>query len=157
MKARPLVLSLLIAGVMTVGTVASRSQIGYARTAAIVNFVDPVLVTDRVVMGPVLIVHDDEKMALGEACTTFYRFDPDRSCHPFFDRIFVCNGLAFSPDGRTMYLADTHPSVRTIWACDYDVDDGVPTGRRVFVDTSDLPGRPDGGSCVPRRNESRSF
>jgi hypothetical protein len=26
----------------------------------------------------VLIVHDDEKMALGEACTTFYRFDPAR-------------------------------------------------------------------------------
>jgi len=78
MKARPLVLSLLIAGVMTVGTVASRSPIGYARTTAIVNFVDPVLVTDRVVMGPVLIVHDDEKMALGEACTTFYRFDPAR-------------------------------------------------------------------------------
>jgi L-arabinonolactonase len=78
---------------------------------------------------------------------TFYRFDPDRSCRPFFDRVFVSNGLAFSPDGRTMYLADTHVSVRTIWACDYDVDDGVPTNRRVFVDTRDLPGRPDGGSC----------
>src|SRR5262245_16852738 len=78
MKARPVVLSLLIAGLMTVGTVASRNQIGYARTVAIVNFVDPVLVTDRVVMGPVLIVHDDEKMAQGEACTRFYRFDPAR-------------------------------------------------------------------------------
>src|SRR4030095_3749123 len=76
MKARLVVLSLLLAGRMTVGTVASRTQIGYARTAAIVNFVDPVLVTDRIVMGPVLIVHDDEKMALGEACTTFHRFDP---------------------------------------------------------------------------------
>jgi len=78
MKARPIVLSLLVAGLMTVGTVASRNQIGYARTTAIVHFVDPVLVTDRVVMGPVLIVHDDEKMARGEACTTFYRFDPAR-------------------------------------------------------------------------------
>ena len=78
---------------------------------------------------------------------TFYRFDPDRSCRPFFDRVFVSNGLAFSPDGRTMYLADTNAGVRTVWACDYDLDDGVPSNRRVFVDTKDLPGRPDGGSC----------
>ena len=34
MKARPVVLSLLIAGLMTVGTVASRNRIGYARSAA---------------------------------------------------------------------------------------------------------------------------
>jgi hypothetical protein len=27
-------------------------------------------------MGPVLIVHDDAKMAQGLPCTTFYRFDP---------------------------------------------------------------------------------
>jgi len=78
MKARPLVLSLLIAGLMTVGTVASRSTNRTPRTAAIVNFTDPVLVVDQLVMGPVLIVHDDDKMALGLACTTFYRFDPAR-------------------------------------------------------------------------------
>jgi urease beta subunit len=30
----------------------------------------------NVVMGPVLIVHDSDKMARGEACTTFYRFKP---------------------------------------------------------------------------------
>ena len=29
-------------------------------------------------MGPVLIVHDSEKMANGEACTTFYRFTPGK-------------------------------------------------------------------------------
>ena len=27
-------------------------------------------------MGPVLIVHDSEKMSRGEPCTTFYRFKP---------------------------------------------------------------------------------
>jgi hypothetical protein len=78
MKARLLVLSPLIVGLMSVGTVASRSQSGTARTSAIVNFTDPVLVIDQLVMGPVLIVHDNDKMALGEACTTFYRFDPAR-------------------------------------------------------------------------------
>jgi hypothetical protein len=78
MKARPLALSLFIVGLMSVGTVASRSQSGTPRTSAIVNFTDPVLVVDQLVMGPVLIVHDDDKMALGLACTTFYRFDPAR-------------------------------------------------------------------------------
>ena len=40
------------------------------------NFADPVMVTDQILMGPVLIVHDSDKMARGQACTTFYRFDP---------------------------------------------------------------------------------
>ena len=55
------------------------------------------------------------------------------------------NGLAFSPDGRTAYVSDSFPTVRSIFAYDYDVDDGAWTNRRVFFDTSALPGRPDGG------------
>ena len=79
MKAYLLVLSLLVVGAMSVGTVASGAQ-GAAgpRTSAIVNFSDPVRVLDQLVMGPVLIVHDDQKMEQGEACTTFYRFDAAR-------------------------------------------------------------------------------
>jgi hypothetical protein len=79
MKARFLVLSLLIVGSMSVVAVASRGQ-GAAgpRTWATFNFVDPVRVMDKIVMGPVMIVHDEEKMEQGEACTTFYRFDPAR-------------------------------------------------------------------------------
>lgn len=56
------------------------------------------------------------------------------------------NGMAFSPDGRTMYLADSHRSVQTVWAFDYDTDTGTPSGRRVFVDMNPLPGRPDGAA-----------
>lgn len=41
-----------------------------------VNFVDTVMVNRKLVSGPVLIVHDDARMARGEPCTTFYRFDP---------------------------------------------------------------------------------
>jgi len=58
----------------------------------------------------------------------------------------VPNGLAFSPDGRTMYLSDSHPSVQKIWAFDYDTDSGTPSGRRLFVDMLDHPGRPDGAA-----------
>ena len=55
------------------------------------------------------------------------------------------NGLAFSPDGRTMYLSDSHPERQRVWAFDYDPDDGVPRDRRLFIEK--LPGgRPDGAA-----------
>ncbi|MEJ5031813.1 SMP-30/gluconolactonase/LRE family protein [Comamonas sp. MYb69] len=56
------------------------------------------------------------------------------------------NGLAFSPDGRTMYLSDSHPSSQQIWAFDYDTGSGTPHNRRLFVDMKILPGRPDGAA-----------
>ena len=62
------------------------------------------------------------------------------------DDLIVPNGLAFSPDGRTMYLSDSHPSAQTIWAFDYDTASGTPSNRRVFVDMNPLPGRPDGAA-----------
>jgi hypothetical protein len=49
--------------------------VGQSKQWTIVNFRDPVRVNKDFVSGPVLIVHDDQKMARGEPCTTFYRFD----------------------------------------------------------------------------------
>ena len=61
------------------------------------------------------------------------------------DGFLTPNGLAFSPDGRTMYLSDSHPARQRVWAFDYDVDTGVPSRRRVFIES--LPaGRPDGAA-----------
>ncbi len=60
--------------------------------------------------------------------------------------LIVPNGIAFSPDGRTMYLSDSHPEVQAIWAFDYDTDTGTPHGRRLFADMRPLPGRPDGAA-----------
>jgi sugar lactone lactonase YvrE len=62
------------------------------------------------------------------------------------DDFIVPNGLAFSPDGRTMYLSDSHPTVQAVWAFDYDTDTATPTNRRLFVDMKPLPGRPDGAA-----------
>jgi sugar lactone lactonase YvrE len=59
--------------------------------------------------------------------------------------LLVPNGLGFSPDGRTMYLSDSHPAVQQVWAFDL-ADDGTPTRRRSFVDMRQHPGRPDGAA-----------
>lgn len=62
---------LLLIGIVGTGLAANASP---AKQWSIANFVDPVLVADQIVMGPVLIVHDDLAMAQGKPCTTFYRF-----------------------------------------------------------------------------------
>ncbi|TDV43840.1 gluconolactonase [Pseudomonas graminis] len=60
--------------------------------------------------------------------------------------MIVPNGLGFSPDGRIMYLSDSHPCVQKIWAFDYDIDTGTPRNRRLFVDMNHHAGRPDGAA-----------
>jgi sugar lactone lactonase YvrE len=59
--------------------------------------------------------------------------------------LVVPNGLAFSPDGRTLYLSDSHVSVRRIWAFEL-AEDGTPLTRRLFVDMNLHAGRPDGAA-----------
>ena len=80
------------------------------------------------------------------AQASFYRVDPDLSVNPMFDGIYTTNGLAFSPDGTTLYFSDSYKDVRTIWAADYDRATGTPSNRRVFFDTRSVDGRPDGGT-----------
>ncbi|MBI3453510.1 MAG: SMP-30/gluconolactonase/LRE family protein [Rhodospirillales bacterium] len=75
-----------------------------------------------------------------------YRFGTDRHCVSTVADLIVSNGLAFSPDGRTMYLSDSHAAVQTIWTFDYDHDAGIISNRRVFATTRELEGRPDGAA-----------
>jgi sugar lactone lactonase YvrE len=83
--------------------------------------------------------------AANEATGSLYRVEPDGTAAVMRTEVGVPNATAFSPDGRTMYFADTHRDV--VWAFDYDVDTGEPSNERVLLDFADLPGRPD-GACV---------
>lgn len=76
---------------------------------------------------------------------SLYRVDPDGGVTKIVGDVIVSNGIAFSPDGRTLYFTDTrrHQS----WAFDLDLDDGVVTDRRLFADHSATGERPD-GACV---------
>ena len=84
-------------------------------------------------------------MSLARASGQLYALHGD-SLHSLLDGFTTPNGMAFSPDGRTMYLSDSHPNVQTVWAFDYDTDTGTPHHRRVFIDFKPLPGRPDGAA-----------
>ncbi|WP_347267699.1 SMP-30/gluconolactonase/LRE family protein [Paracoccus sp. (in: a-proteobacteria)] len=69
-----------------------------------------------------------------------YRFDR-RGLARLADGLMTSNGLAFSPDGRTLYHSDTPRFV--IYAYDYDVTRGEISNRRTFVQLT--PGAPDQG------------
>jgi len=75
---------------------------------------------------------------------SFYRFDPDLSCHCQFNDIIIPNAVAFSLDNKTLYFGDT--TKQTIWAFDFDLDAGTISKRRVFQDLTAQPGRPDGAT-----------
>ncbi|MDQ2694792.1 MAG: SMP-30/gluconolactonase/LRE family protein, partial [Pseudomonadota bacterium] len=75
-----------------------------------------------------------------------YCLDLDGGVRQAEGAFWIQNGLAFSPDGRTMYVSDSYAPIRTIWAFDYDPDSGVPANRRLFFDTRSVAGRPDGAA-----------
>jgi sugar lactone lactonase YvrE len=63
------------------------------------------------------------------------------------DGLITSNGLAFSPDGRTLYHSDT-PRF-TVYRYAYDASSGTAENRRVFVElkpTASDRGRPDGAA-----------
>jgi sugar lactone lactonase YvrE len=77
------------------------------------------------------------------ATASLYRFDR-RGLVAIEGGLFVSNGLAFSPDGRTMFHADTKR--HTIWTYSYDPETGEATGRRTFATLPEGNGRPDGAA-----------
>jgi L-arabinonolactonase len=71
-----------------------------------------------------------------------YRFDGRN-----LDRVLpisIANGLAFSPDGRTMYRAESFQE--RIFAYDYDPVAGMPSRERVFAEVPASQGIPDGAT-----------
>lgn len=86
------------------------------------------------------------------ARAALYRFDAAGLVR-MADGITVSNGLAFSPDGRTLYWSDT--TSHTIHAFDLDLQRGTLSRQRLFArfprrepqqPLSDYGGRPDGAA-----------
>ena len=74
-----------------------------------------------------------------------YRVTPDGKIERKAEGYAVSNGLAWSPDGRTMYHADSTSGIIETW--DFDVASGRLANHRVLATLSNEEGRPDGAAC----------
>jgi L-arabinonolactonase len=73
-----------------------------------------------------------------------FRLDPDLTLHTLDEGIICSNGPCWSPDGRTLYFADT--GRRAIYAYAYAMETGEVRSRRVFTTFDKLRGLPDGAT-----------
>jgi len=73
-----------------------------------------------------------------------FRLDPDRSLTRLDSGIHFSNGPCWSPDGGTLYFSDSWLNI--VYAYDYDISAGMVENRRVFANTGDLGGLPDGAT-----------
>jgi len=73
-----------------------------------------------------------------------YRLDPDGTVTRHAGPVYTANGLAFSPDGRRMYWADTPE--HEIHVHDFDMARGEPGERCLFHRFPHGEGRPDGAA-----------
>lgn len=80
----------------------------------------------------------DERAGAG----TLYRVDLDGTVTVVLDGLTVSNGLGWSPDDRTVYLADSGPGV--VWAFDYDLGTGAFSRQREFLAFDGEAGVADG-------------
>ena len=81
-------------------------------------------------------------MATEDRRGKLYRLDLDGSIRPVVDDIGISNGLGFTLDHRQMYYTDS--TARKIYLFDYDVDTGEISDQRLFVETPEGEGIPDG-------------
>ncbi len=73
---------------------------------------------------------------------TLYRLDTDGTVTTVLDGLTVSNGLGWSPDGRTVYFADSGPGL--VQAFDHDPASGAWSNGRVLLETGGADGVADG-------------
>ncbi len=75
---------------------------------------------------------------------SLYVLEPDLSHRRVHGGYFTPNGVAWSLDGTTMYIADTRRGA--IFAFPFDAARGAVGERRIFADLGAMPGGPDGAT-----------
>lgn len=79
------------------------------------------------------------KNPLGE----LYRIDSSLKAKSFDRGFMMSNGIAITPDARTLFHTDSRPH-GVIYKWDFDCTTGEVANRRVFLDFRARSGRPDG-------------
>ena len=75
---------------------------------------------------------------------SLYRLDPDLTVHRMIEGVGCSNGLAWSPDSKTMYFSDSHSG--RVDAYDFDAATGGIENRRAFIDMTVTGGVADGAT-----------
>ncbi len=84
-----------------------------------------------------------EHLAVEFTGGVLYRMDPDGAVSEWKKGLGITNTLAWSPDHRTFYFADT--AANAIYSCAYDERTGAISGEKAFI--ADFPrGDPDGSA-----------
>ena len=78
----------------------------------------------------------------GEARAALYRLDPDLGLTRVLSGVSVSNGIAWSPDDKSMYYVDT--GTRSVDVFDFDGETGGLAARRALIDVPPAWGKPDG-------------
>ena len=73
---------------------------------------------------------------------TLYRMETDGSIEKVLGGIGISNGMGFTPDAKQMYYTDS--PTHNIYVFDYDSSTGELSNQRVFVNTGENDGIPDG-------------
>ena len=81
---------------------------------------------------------DDRRLGGG----ALYRLDGDGRVEQQLDDLAISNGLGWSPDGATMYLADS--GTRIVRAFAFDAERGTISGGRPLIEVDQEVGAPDG-------------
>ena len=79
-----------------------------------------------------------------ENAGSLYRLDADLTLTRCLTEITVSNGMAWAPDGRTMYYIDS--PTYTVAAFDYELQNGRISRRRTIIEVPGEHGAPDGMS-----------
>lgn len=80
----------------------------------------------------------------GEPSAALYRVDPDFSVHKMDDGVKCSNGIAWSPDNKTMYFSDSRDE--TCYQYDYNIESGTISNKRIWVNNRDKMARIDGAT-----------
>jgi L-arabinonolactonase len=94
--------------------------------------------------GRFIVGSTDTNIRACEPIGSLYRLDADHELSVIDTGIHMSNGPCWSPDNKIFYFSDSFPF--TIYAYDYDIETGGVADRRLFADTRELGGIPDGAT-----------
>ena len=84
----------------------------------------------------------DNRAPLGR----LFRIEPDLSATVVAEGLLTPNGLAVDSQRATLFLSDSHPTVRRLWRLPLDAASGSLGARQEVARFDGLQGRPDGGA-----------